>query len=341
MKNGKMILGILLLLILVLATTIFKTNSNNISENKYIQKEIEIPKGSSLTKASQILKSEGIIKSSNSFKNFMIDEGYDNKLQPGTFDLNSDMTDKQIAEIITTVVKKETIKITIKEGLNNKEIANYLNEVLGIDKEIFLDLCNKPNEFDKNKFSFLKKFDDSMTLEGFLFPETYEVYKDASEKDIIIKLIGQFQKVYVENIENKELNSSLKDIVIMASLIEAEAKLDEERAIIASVFYNRIDKDQKLESCATVQYALGEHKERLLYEDLEIDSPYNTYKYNGLPIGAIGNPGLNSILASINPEETDYYFFTYNFDGTGTHTFSKTLKEHNIATEKARKNRGN
>jgi len=341
MKKAKMILGILILFTLIGITFFIKFKFNkNLEKNIYIEKNIEIEKGSSLTSAADVLKKEGIIESAHTFKKFMIDNEYAEKLQPGIFSLNSDMTYLEISSLLTQVVKRETLRITIKEGLTNKEIAMYLNKKMGLSEEKFLELCSDPSQFDTDKYTFLKLLDKDATLEGYLFPETYDVYTESSEKDVVEKLIGQFQSVFNSEISDIMSENNLNEIIIMASLVEAEAKLDSERGKIASVFYNRLKNGTKLESCATVQYALGEHKERLLYEDLEIDSPYNTYKFSGLPVGPIGNPGLESIRGAINPEKTDYLFFTYNFDGTGTHTFTKNLAEHNKATEKARKNRG-
>lgn len=341
MKTIKAFIGVgAFALIIVLA---FMLTSNKQKETTLPFKELDfvIEKGSNAKTVSMNLKEEGLRQSANQFKAFMAKEGYAEKIQAGTFRLNSEMSDEEICKIITTPVKKKSKKITIKEGWANQDIIDYLSKEMNFSKEKLSTIFAHPQKLDKDRFTFLKKLAEDDTLEGYLFPETYEVYLDATEEAVTEKLLSQFEKVYQNTIQGQMGEKPLREIITMASLIEGEAKLDEERSLIASVFYNRLKKNMKLESCATVQYALGEHKERLLFKDLEIESPYNTYKYEGLPKGPIGNPGLKSIEAALNPQESPYLFFTYNFDGTGTHTFTKTLAEHNKATQKAQKNRGN
>ena len=143
-----------------------------------------------------------------------------------------------------------------------------------------------------------------------------------------------YEEVYKSTIEDRIENTglSLNELMALASIIEREGKVDEERPLIASVFYNRLEKGMHLESCATIQYALGERKDKLTYDDLKIESDYNTYKHKGLPPGPIASPGLKSIEAAVSPANVDYLFFVSN--GDGTHTFTTNFKDHLDAKNK-------
>lgn len=141
-----------------------------------------------------------------------------------------------------------------------------------------------------------------------MFPATYEIFVNSTEEQIIEKMLEKFEEVYESDIKDQLKGRNLNDLIILASIVEREGKLDSERPLIAGVFKNRLDKGMKLESCATVQYALGERKEVLSYDDLKIDSVYNTYIHKGLPPTPIASPGLKSIRAVLEPEKTDYLF---------------------------------
>jgi len=216
------------------------------------------------------------------------------------------------------------IKVTIPEGYNIDEIGNKLEKQGIIKKEDFIKSIKeyKTPSFvkeDKNR---------KYSLEGYLFPDTYEFFKGMQGDKIIDKMLDRFNYV-IKEIE-KENNIKIKDedmdkLISMASVIEKEAEKDAERGKVASVFYNRIDKKMKMESCATVLYALGYHKDKLYYKDLKIKSPYNTYLNTGLPIGPICSPGKNSIKAALNPEKTDYLYFVSK--NNGTHFFTKNYND--------------
>ena len=147
-------------------------------------------------------------------------------------------------------------------------------------------------------------------------------------------MLERFDEVFKEEYYDRadELGMTIDEIVILASVVEREARVESDRPIISGVFHNRLDQGWKLESCATIQYILGERKPRLLYSDLEIESPYNTYMYSGLPVGPIASFGEASLKATLYPEETDYMFFVAKDDGS--HVFSRTLEEHNAAKKR-------
>jgi UPF0755 protein len=165
-------------------------------------------------------------------------------------------------------------------------------------------------------------------MEGFLLPETYFIDPAATEKDIIKIMNDEFNKFWTKKLEIRaeELNMTKKDIITLASIVEKEAVSANERPVIAGIFYNRLAKKMRLESCSTVLYAMGINKERLTFDDLKFNSPYNTYKHAGLPPGPICNPGKETIMSVLFPKKTSYLYFVSK--GDGTHLFATTLNEH-------------
>jgi len=219
-----------------------------------------------------------------------------------------------------------TIKVTLAEGLTLRQMAQQFE-----DAQAFLDAANEVDVF--GRFGV-----DTPSPEGFLMPNTYFFDNQPSAEEVVERMAQAFEKTYMRlkgefpDIENRDL----VEIVTIASIIEEEARLDEERPIVAGVIYNRLEKKMPLEMDSTLQYALNKYGERLLTSDTEVDSPYNTYKRRGLPPGPISNPGEASLRAAIAPADVDFLFFVSNADG-GSHTFSTTLKEHNRAVAKYRK----
>jgi UPF0755 protein len=217
--------------------------------------------------------------------------------------------------------------VTFPEGYNIKQMAEEL-QIKGIIKNSE-DFIREARE-GKYDYDFLKSIPEGRDnpLEGYLFPDTYEFKKGATEHEIIDKMLGRFKEIYDSKIVGNLNGRTLDELIIMASIVEREAKVEAERPVIAAVFYNRLKENWKLESCATIQYALGYNKEKLLYEDLEINSPYNTYKNGGLPIGPIASPGEKSIMAALNPAEVDYMFFVLKaYNGDGSHNFARNYNE--------------
>ena len=212
---------------------------------------------------------------------------------------------------------QEFVSVTIPEGLRAPDVAALLEEREIIDAGEFLQLVNDT--------SFIRRSGlRASSLEGYLFPDTYylEPIAQHREESVIKMMVDNFLK----NTADMKCGDSLQAFVTMASIVEKEARLDRERGIIASVFWNRLRLKRPIESCATVMYALGWKKTRLLESDLNLDSPYNTYRYLGLPPGPICSPGLKSIAAARHPDTTDYLYFVAK--GDGSHIFSRTYQEH-------------
>ncbi|MDD4088177.1 MAG: endolytic transglycosylase MltG, partial [Tissierellia bacterium] len=224
-----------------------------------------------------------------------------------------------------------TYNITVIEGLTNEDMAQSLSEQTELDYDRFIELMEAPEIF-KEELEFLKDTPVS-NLQGYLMPDTYNIYVNSSEEDIVRVLLKQFDKFYIDEIKPKMENTRLtfNEVINLASIVEKEALLDEERDEVAKVFLNRLDINMKLQSCATVNYANGEWKERLTNEDIEIDSPYNTYIIEGLPPSPINSPGKVSIISVLEPADVDYLFFVAK--GDGSHYFSNTYDEHINAAE--------
>ncbi len=302
---------------------------------------IQIPLGSSAHVISLILEEEGVINNAWFFRLYVAYKELDHKLQAGDFQLYRNMT---AADVLTKLmggqIQREQIRIMIPEGLTAVQTATRLAEA-GLGKEEqFLALMSSREYF--SSFFFLQEVPIERTypLEGYIFPDTYYVHKDASEREILNVMLQRFASFYTSFVQERieEMDFSLHEVVTLASIVEREATVNEERSLIAAVFLNRLQKGWLLQSCATVQYALGEVRSVLLYKDLEIQSPYNTYLHPGLPPGPIASPGESSLQAVLNPADVEYMFFVARGDGTGRHYFAKDLAGHNRNRRKAREN---
>lgn len=325
---------ILAVLVILAAVTYFFVN-NYINDNLQAVDStddtkivVEIPSGSSTNHIAEILLENELIKDTRIFKYYAKKTEADSKLKAGSFILSKDMNvDELLNALITGGSSGNTLNITIIEGLTLQETAEAISEQMDLNYEKLIETMNNVQLFRDN-YEFLKDNPSIDNLQGYLLPETYNVYANSNEEDIVKFLLSQFDKFYVDEIKPRLNNSKLsfEEVINLASIVEKEALLDEERDEVAAVFLNRIDINMKLQSCATVNYAHGEWKERLTYEDIAIDSPYNTYVVEGLPPTPINSPGKVSIISSLEPADVDYLFFVAK--GDGSHYFSKTYDEH-------------
>ena len=235
------------------------------------------------------------------------------------------MTLSEIAEIIISG-KTNNITFTIPEGYTIYQMADKLSEEGIVDREKFVSLLPDGNF----SYDFLSDAQSGKNhLEGYLFPETYTVEFGADEETIINTMLNQFDTVFTEEFKARaeELGYSLNEIMVIASIIERETQVDEERGKVSSVIYNRLKEGMPLQMCSTVQYILGEQKEILSNADTQIESPYNTYINQGLPPGPICCPGLASIEAALYPDETDYLYFVVSDKLDGTQKFSSDYNQ--------------
>jgi UPF0755 protein len=292
---------------------------------------LTIPEGSSTEAIANILLENGLISNSLKFRIVSKLSGYDDEYQYGEYALNTGMSDDDIMTILRTEgAKRETVSFTIPEGYTIEQIANKLSDEGLCTVEAFMEAA----ESTDYGYSFLEDIPDRENpLQGYLFPDTYQIYTDATAQDIVETMLSQFDDIFKDEyyVIASELGYSVDEIVTIASIIEREAKLDDERATIAGVIYNRLDINMNLEMCSTVMYALDETKDVLTIEDTKIESPYNTYVNSGLPVGPIANPGEKSIIAALFPEEHNYYFFVLVNEETGAHEFNETFAGHSLS----------
>ncbi|HHV63668.1 MAG TPA: endolytic transglycosylase MltG [Peptococcaceae bacterium] len=285
-----------------------------------------LQEGMSASQIAKALEEMGIIRSAEAFRQLCRVEKADAKLKAGMYYLSPALSSREILDILLQGPEPDYIKVTIPEGYTVAEIVSTLaKNGLGTEKELYQAM----QSFGTKDYSFLKDVPDGETrLEGFLFPDTYFFDRQSTPREVINRFLERFEKELTAQVKARleELNTSVYAWVTKASIVEREAVKQEERAIIAGVFENRLRLGMPLQSCATVQYILGEVKPVLSIEDTEIDSPYNTYKYPGLPPGPIANPGHASLNAALYPAQTDYLYFVAKNDGT--HAFATTYNEH-------------
>lgn len=284
---------------------------------------VTIPSGTGTDGISQILKENNLIRNAGVFKLQSKSKGYDGKYKAGQFSLSPGMSMEEIMKLLVEG-RGETVRFTIPEGYDIKRVTEKLAKEKLINAEVFA------KEIETGQFNY-KFLADAPAgpdrLEGFLFPETYDIFATANEHDVIDKMLYQFNKVFTDEYyaRAEELGMSVREVITLASIIEREARVPEDRPLIASVFYNRMKIKMPLQSCATVQYILGEQKPVLSIKDTQIESPYNTYLNPGLPPGPIASPGADSIKAALYPADTNYLYFLAK--GDGSHAFSETYEQ--------------
>lgn len=313
--NGIIIAALVFLLVL----GIYIWNLTPVSPGSKELKLYKIQYGTPLREIARQLKDQGFIRSKLVYEAFVRFDFNNREAKAGWYRIGPGFSVPRLARELNRGIP-QAVKVTIPEGLTMNEIANLLARKNLIDSKRFLAIARDVNFVN----GVLKDFKVSSSAEGYLFPDTYEFMVPVSEERIITAMLERFREIYRKNF-GKLADSRHREIVIMASLVEMEARKAEERPVIAGVFYNRIRLHYRLESCATVQYVLGSHR-RLYYKDLKVDSSYNTYIHYGLPPGPIANPGLASLQAAVHPEQVKYLYFVAKPDGT--HIFSKDYREH-------------
>jgi UPF0755 protein len=290
-----------------------------------------VREGSSLREIAQNLEKRGLVKSKNLFVLWSRMMGYSKGIKSGEYMLSAAMPPVKIIEKLRRGLIL-THSITIPEGYARDQLSELLNEKGLVDRKLFLSLTEEP--------SVLKNYGVSgPSLEGYLFPDTYQFGRGIPPSLIIDTMVKRFwQMVGPMTDRARETGMSMGEIVTLASIVEKETGRPEERALIASVFLNRLKRGMRLESDPTVIYGLERFDGNLRKRDLAQKSPYNTYVIHGLTPGPICNPGLESIKAVIFPAKTDYLYFVSKNDGS--HHFSRTLSEHNRAVETYQKRKG-
>lgn len=321
------IISAFVLIILIITIFLWWNIYLPISPNSNKVTNFVIQKGENAKEISVELKKEGLIRYGFIFRVYVLLSGTSKKLQAGQYELSPSINASDIVEKISSgdIIKK---KITVIEGWNLKDIASYFEENGICSQKELIDLTKK--DFNDG-LDFLKDKPNDLDLEGYFFPDTYEIIPGTAPEDIVKKILSNFDEKLTPELREEIIRQkkTIFKIITTASIIEKEVKTLADKKIVSGIFWKRIKIGQPLQSCATINYITGKNDPGALLKDIEIDSPYNTYKYYGLPLGPICNPGLESILAAIYPTETDYLYYLSTPEGKTI--FSKTLKEHNEA----------
>jgi UPF0755 protein len=296
--------------------------------NYYKQKspvEFIIPAGSSLTSVIDSLYAQEIINNKAAMHVAAFIFGVEKNIKAGTYKIPNGQSYYNLLDLFLSGSPEKQIMVTIPEGIWQPKLAELLSEELLLNKDKIMDLSK-----DKK---FLKELGiDANNIEGYLLAETFYFFEDVDEKEALSKLKYEMDKLFSpEEIDTrmKILGRTKHEILTIASIIDGESNIVSEFKRISGVYYNRLKKGWRLQADPTIQY-LKRHKRsrnKIYYKDLEIDSPYNTYMYAGLPPGPINNPGKDAVMAALYPEEHNYYYFVA--DGNGGHVFAKTSTEHN------------
>ncbi len=301
---------------------------------------VEVPPGSSTAAIGSVLKKADLIRNETVFRYYVKLQGLDLELKAGKYFFDYGLTLEEIIDKLAQGdVYRPTVTVTIPEGFTLEQIAQRLEDSNLVDYQEFFDLAvdSKPAIIQQEEQLEGLRY----AMEGYLFPATYEFDQEVTPEEVLNRLESQMSQVFTEDImaRIKELGLTIHEVLTLASLVERETQVPAEREIVAAVMHNRLEISKPLEIDATVLYALGEHKTQVLYKDLEVDSPYNTYRVRGLPPGPIASPGKQSILAVLYPAEVDYRYYVTKKDGSGGHYFARTHDEHKANISKSLKNR--
>lgn len=292
---------------------------------------VVIPPGATFRVAADSLHRAGVIGSTRLFRLYASLRGHDRRIRAGTYVMSRGMSWPAVVSALTQGTGLIRT-VTIPEGYAIADIAPLLARTLGIDEDSILVATRDS--------AMRERLDvPTPTLEGYLFPDTYSFPDGTSGRVAVETMVKRFEQVWQPEWDAKLQQMALTrhDIVTLASIVEKEAKLPAERAVIAAVYLNRLRVGMKLQADPTVQYALGRHASRLFYKDLRVDSPYNTYEHAGLPPGPIASPGKASIVASVNPAAVPYRYFVAHPDGH--HEFHVDFQSHERAVAAVRRER--
>lgn len=303
------------------------------SSNLYSAKSpitFDIKKGEDFSSVINRLYEKGIIPSSTNFKIAGFIYGAEKKIRAARYHIPNGLSYLDLLDLFISGECDFQRTLTIKPGQTIKWLAHRLQKYVYIDSTEFVNLATSrsfANSLGLNQKSF----------EGYLFAADYEIYERSSPEEAIKIFYDGFNEFYNDSLKahTEEIEFTIHEIITLASIIKGETHKEEEMPRISGVYHNRLRIGMKLQADPTIQYILPGGWRRLTFKDLEMDSPYNTYKYFGLPPGPINSPGEAAILAALNPEKNNYLYFVA--DGTGGHLFSKTLREHNNNVKKYRK----
>ena len=284
---------------------------------------VQIPKGAGVQQIGEILDEEGVVKSAAVFSARVRLSGRGSELKPGTYRLRSGMSYGAALAELAEGPARNVVNVTIPEGRARGEIAPIVEEA-GL-KGSYSKASSQADGLDPSEYGA----EGADSLEGFLYPSTYELARGATSRDLVARQLDTFKREFgrVDMSRAKSKNLTPYEVLVIASMIEREAQIDRERPLIAAVIYNRLNKGEPLGIDATTRFAVKNWDEPLKESELAVDSPYNTRLNAGLPPGPIGNPGLESIRAAAKPANSDFLFYVVKPNTCGEHAFSRTIEE--------------
>ncbi len=334
------IILIILIVIVVFAGYLFKIVFIS-QEGSGETKNFMVEEGQGVNEISQNLKKQGLLDSEFIFETCLWLRKAEDRILAGEHKIKDTWSIRQLINALTSGYAIENeMEITIIEGWNLRDIADYLDNQGIVQPQQFFELVGYPAiDYDRNPdlkrpkdfspdYEFLTEKPKNLSLEGYLFPDTYRIFKDASIEDIVRKMLDNFDKKITSKMlgEIDNQGKTLYEILTLASIIEKEGDTAENKKKVAGVYYNRLNIGMALQADPTVNYITGKSTDRPSLDDIESDNPYNTYQYPGLPPGPICNPGLDSIMAAIYPDENDYYYFINTPDGEMI--FAENFEQH-------------
>lgn len=294
--------------------------------------EFTINPGEGVREVSDKLKQRNLIVSEQAWTLYVVLTGRRSALLAGEYTLNQSMTGREIATILADgKVDANEVSVKILEGWTSKQIAAELDKKNVVASEDFLTAVATTDSrtiLPDTYYAFLTDKPATANLEGFLFPDTYRFFEDTTASQVLKKFLDNFGQKFTTTMQAaaKANNRTTFEIVTMASILEAELRTDTDRAKASDLFWRRLDIGMALQSDATVNYITGKGRAQPSIADTQVDSPYNTYKYPGLPPGPIGNPGVSALRAAVNPSPNPYYYYLNAPDGTTY--FAETYEQH-------------
>lgn len=297
---------------------------------------VVVPMGATLSSIASELEAKGVVKHARAFVIQAESDGYATKFMPGTYTFHQNEPYEELVALLARGMNPPTIKVSIPEGVTLKQAGGLVAAAVGaITAADYVAVARD----DPPPFR-LGGYKSGTTLEGMLFPATYEVIPKMKARAFVARQLTAFAENFAKVDMTRALKAKLTpyDVVIIAAMIDREALVPAERPLVAAVIWNRLRIDMLLQIDATIQYALGKTRPVLTYDDLKIDSPYNTYKHPGLPPTPISNPGLAALQAAAAPANVDYLYYVARNDGTGRHYFSKEYAQFLVDQEKAKAN---
>jgi UPF0755 protein len=294
-----------------------------------------VEEGVGVNTISASLHDAGLIKSKWTFEVYLWMRRWEGAIQAGTYQIPQNITIREVSDMLVRGEGGQPERvITIIEGWTLEEIENYLVDEGVVSREDFKEGLRRVA--NHSGISILSDKPSSASLEGYLFPDSYRIFEDATAEEIVRKMVNTLDAKFTPEMraEVERTNRSIYDTLKMASILEREIRYQSDLPVAADVFYKRLEIGQLLQSDATLNYVLhpNDRKASLTYADLESDSPYNSYKFSGLPPTPISNPGLNAILAAVYPGTNEFYYFLTTPEGRTI--FSKTFEEHNANKQK-------